>query len=95
MVYRRNGRHALRGIVEDSGTAAPDGSAPVLVAFQLIVFHAGDAQFAHLLVLPDRSLGKPSFPDKEGPERKCQESHSQQDKRYDQYFQHVQAKLAF
>ncbi len=38
------------------------------MAIQFIVFHAGNAQFPHLLVLSNGCLWKPASANKEGPE---------------------------
>ncbi len=94
MVYRRNGKNSVRGVIKGSGTATTANTATIFITFQLIVFHTGNAQFPHLLVLADGCLRKPSFPDKKDPEGQSQESYSQQDERNDQDFQHYVCKVS-
>ena len=93
MVYRRDGKNAVRGVIKKSGTATT-AAATILMAVQLIVFHAGYAQFPHLFVLTDGCLWKPSPADKQCPEGKSEESYSQQDKRNDNNFQHDVCKVS-
>jgi hypothetical protein len=78
MVYQRDGKNSVRGVIKKSCTSATTLST-ILKAFHLIVFHTGDAQFPHLFILADGCLGKPSATDKENPEGQSQESYSQQD----------------
>jgi len=80
MVYCRDEKNAVRGVIKESDTATTATTTTIFIAFQLIVFHAGNAQFPHLLVLADGCLRKPSFPDKKDSEGQSQESYSQQDK---------------
>ncbi len=94
MVYRRDGKNAVRGVIKQSGTATTAAAATILMAVQLIVFHAGYAQFLHLFVLTDGGLWKPSFTDKKDTEGKSEESYSQQDKRNDNNFQHDVCKVS-
>jgi len=84
MVYRRDGKNAIRGIIKQSGTATT--ATAIFLAVQLIVFHAGYAQFPHLFILTDGCLWKPSFTDKKDTEGKSEECYSQQDKRNDNNF---------
>ena len=88
MVYRGNGKNSVRGVIKESGTATTATSAAIFMAVHLIMFHAGNAQFPHLLVLANGGLRKPAPADKKSPEGKSQESYSQQDERNDQDFQH-------
>ncbi len=94
MVYRRNGKNSVRRVIKESCTATTANTATIFIAFQLIVFHTGNAQFPHLLVLADGCLRKPSLPDKKDPEGQSQESYSQQDERNDQDFQHDACKVS-
>jgi hypothetical protein len=88
MVYRRNGKNTVRGVIRASETATSANITAIFIAFQLIVFHAGDAQFPHLLVLAYRGLRKPAPANKQNPEGKSKESHSHKDDRNYQDFQH-------
>jgi hypothetical protein len=94
MVYCRDGKNAVRGVIKESGTATTATTATIFITFQLIVFHAGNAQFPHLLVLADGCLRKPSFPDKKDPEGQSQESYTQKDDRNDNDFQHNVCKVS-
>ena len=79
MVYRRNGENTFRGVLRDSDTATFATITAVFIAFQLIVLHAGNVKFPHLLVLADGGLRKPASANKQSPEGQSQESYSQQD----------------
>ena len=81
MVYRRDGKNAVGGIIKESGTATTATANITFVAFQLIVFHAGNPQLPHLFVLSYGGLWKPAFTDKKDPKSQSQESDSQQDER--------------
>jgi hypothetical protein len=83
MVYCRDGKNAVRGVIKESGTATTATTATIFITFQLIVFHAGNAQFPHLLVLADGGLRKPALADKKDPESQSQERYTHQDDRYD------------
>jgi hypothetical protein len=76
MVYQRDGKNSVRGVVNKSCTSTTT-LCTILKAFHLIVFHTGDAQFPHLFILADGCLRKPSVADKKNPEGKSQESYSQ------------------
>ena len=92
MVYRRDGKNAVGGIIKESGTATT--ATAIFMAIHLIMLYAGNAQFPHLLVLTDGCLRKPSPADKQCPEGKSEESYSQQDKRNDNNFQHNVCKVS-
>ncbi|HCC70937.1 MAG TPA: hypothetical protein DEQ09_07295 [Bacteroidales bacterium] len=61
MVYRRNEKNAVRGVIKESGTATAANTATIFIAFQLIVFHTGNAQLPHLLVLVLYGFSPPNF----------------------------------
>ena len=94
MVYRRDGKNSVRGVIKQSGTATTANTATIFIAFQLIVFYTGNAQFPHLLVLADGSLWKPSPTDKKNLEGQSQESYSNQDERNDNDFKHDAGKVS-
>ena len=79
MVYGRDGEILVGGTIGGSGTTAADAAA-FFITFQLIVLHAADAQFPHLLVFTDRCLRKFPFADKQDPERQPQEGDAEQNK---------------
>ncbi len=84
MVYPRHGEAAVRGVIRGSGTAT--SAIAFWITFQLIVFHAGNAHFPHLLVLADGCLRKPAAPHKKDPESQSKERDSQHDGRYQNDF---------
>ena len=94
MAYRRNGENTVRGVIRASGTATSANITAIFIAFQLIVFNAGNAQFPHLLVLAYRGLRKSAPANKQNPEGKSQESYSNKDDRNDQDFQHNVCKVS-
>jgi hypothetical protein len=85
MVYSRHGKNTVRRVIRGSYTAT-SAATVIFIAFQLIVFHAGNAQFPHLLVLADGGLRKPALADKKDPESQSQERYTHQDDRYDDDF---------
>ena len=94
MVYRGNGKNSVRGVIKDSGTTTTATSGTIFLAVNLIMFHAGNAQFPHLLVLANGGLRKRAPGDEQSPEGQSQESYSQQDERNDQDFQHDVCKFS-
>jgi len=95
MVYCRDGKNAVRGIIKESPAATTATTTAIFMAIHLIMLYAGNAQFPHLLVLADGCLRKPSPADKQCPEGQSQESHAKQDERKDNCFYHDGTNLAF